>query len=127
MRPELTPAAVALVALLVVLFGLDLARLRRHRPMLVLQAVVFAGGAVLIVYPEIARRMAHAVGIGRGVDFVMYPLVIWLVRESLLNRRRRREDEARFTELVRAVAIERAHRLGELGGGQGGGEPSLPA
>jgi hypothetical protein len=112
MNPEITPAAVALVLLLAVLFVVDLARLRKNRPMLVLQALVFAGGALLIVYPEIARRLARVVGIGRGVDFVMYPLVIWLVRESLLTRRRRREDEARFTELVRAIALERAHPLG---------------
>lgn len=111
MTAEITPAAVALVALLVVLFVVDLVRMRKNRRMLALQGLVFATGAVLIVYPEIARRLAYAVGIGRGVDFVMYPLVIWLVRESLLTRRRRREDEARFTELVRAVAIERAHPL----------------
>lgn len=112
MTAELTPAAVALVALLVVLLGVDYVRTGRNRRLLALQAVVFAVGAVLIVYPDIARRLAKAVGIGRGVDFVLYPLVIWLVRESLLTRRRRREEEARFTELVRAIAIERAHPIG---------------
>ena len=111
MTAEITPAALALVAMLIGLFVADLVRMRKNRRMLALQGLVFATGAVLIVYPEIARRLAHAVGIGRGVDFVMYPLVIWLVRESLLTRRRRREEEARFTELVRAVAIERAHPL----------------
>jgi hypothetical protein len=53
------------------------------------------------------------VGIGRGVDFVIYPVVIWLVRESLLSRRRRREEEERLTELVRAIAIERASEVGQ--------------
>ena len=115
MKPEITPAALALVALLVVLFGVDLVRHGKSRRLLVVQGVVFATGAVLIVYPEIATRLAHAVGIGRGVDFVIYPLVIWLVRESLLTRRRRRDDDARFTELVRAVAIERARPLGAQG------------
>ena len=46
-----------------------------------------------------ATRVAHFVGIGRGVDFFLYPLVIWLVRESLLNRQRRWEDSERLTEL----------------------------
>ncbi len=111
MKPEITPAALALVALLVVLFAVDLVRHGKSRRLLAVQGVVFATGAVLIVYPEIATRLAHAVGIGRGVDFVIYPLVIWLVRESLLTRRRRRDDEARFTELVRAVAIERVRPI----------------
>jgi hypothetical protein len=51
------------------------------------------------------------VGIGRGVDFLLYPLVIWLVRESLLARRLRFEDAERMTELARAVALRGAQRL----------------
>lgn len=113
MKPEITFAAVLLVAFLAVLFVHDWTKGPRHRRLLYIQLVVFIGGAVLIVYPEIARRLAHAVGIGRGVDFVIYPTVIWLVRESLVSRRRRREDEERLTELVRAVAIEGARVVDE--------------
>ena len=79
--------------------------------LLVVQLAVFVAGGVLILFPEIARRLAHLVGIGRGVDFVIYPTVIWLVRESLLSRRQRREEEERLTELVRAIAIERARTV----------------
>jgi hypothetical protein len=107
-QPEITPAAIALVGLVVALFLHDLVSLEKNRRLLVVQGLVFAAGATLIVYPEIARHMAHAVGIGRGVDFVMYPLVIWLVRESLLTRRRRHDDEVKMTELVRAVAAANA-------------------
>jgi hypothetical protein len=39
------------------------------------------------------------------VDFLLYPLVIWLVRESLLTRRLRQEDNLRMTEMARAIAI----------------------
>jgi hypothetical protein len=84
---------------------------RDDRRLLLVQALVFALGGWLIVYPEIARRLAHFVGIGRGVDFVLYPLVIWLVRESLLSRRRRYEEQERVTELVRALATSGAHEL----------------
>lgn len=108
MTPELSVAAVLLVGFLVALFVHDWTSGARSRPLLYVQLAVFLTGAVLIVFPEIARRLAHAVGIGRGVDFVIYPTVIWLVRESLVSRRRRREDEERLTELVRAVAIDRA-------------------
>ncbi len=111
MQPEITVAAVLLVAFLVALFIHDWTAGKKSRRLLYVQLVVFAAGGVLILFPEIARRLAHAVGIGRGVDFVIYPTVIWLVRESLVSRRRRREEEERLTELVRAIAIERARVL----------------
>ena len=111
MKAELTPAAVALIGLLAALFLHDWVTLARNRRLLLLQLVVFAIGGSLIVYPEIARRLAHFVGIGRGVDFVLYPLVIWLVRESLLSRRRRHEEQERLTELVRALAASGAHEV----------------
>jgi hypothetical protein len=109
MKAELTPAAIALVGLLAALFMHDFVTLARNRRLLLVQAVVFAVGGWLIVVPEVARRLAHFVGIGRGVDFVLYPLVIWLVRESLLSRRRRHEEQERVTELVRALAASGAH------------------
>jgi hypothetical protein len=108
MKPEVSLAAVALLSLLGALLVHDYVRSQNSRRVLAVQGAVFAVGGALIVYPDIATRLAHAVGIGRGVDFVIYPLVIWLVRESLLSRRRRREDDERMTELVRAVASERA-------------------
>lgn len=111
MKPEITVAAVLLVGFLAALFVHDFTRHRRSGRLLVVQLVVFLGGGVLILFPEIARRLAHAVGIGRGVDFVIYPVVIWLVREALLSRRRRREEEERLTELARAIAIERAREV----------------
>lgn len=111
MQAEITPAAIALVGLLAALFMHDFVTLARNRRLLLLQLVVFAIGGTLIVYPEIARRLAHFVGIGRGVDFVLYPLVIWLVRESLLTRRRRHEEQERVTELVRALAASGAHEV----------------
>jgi hypothetical protein len=108
---ELTPAAVVLLALLAALLLHDYTTNKRRAHHLWLQAFVFVVGGGLIIYPEIARRLARVVGIGRGVDFVLYPLVIWLVRESLLSRRRRHEDEEKITELVRALAILQAQKV----------------
>lgn len=111
MKPELTVAAFLLVGFLVALFIHDWVTRARNRRLLYVQLAVFAGGAFLILFPDVARRLAGLVGIGRGVDFVIYPTVIWLVRESLVNRRRLREEEERLTELARAVAIERAEEV----------------
>jgi hypothetical protein len=106
-------AAVALLALVFGLLFFDWATLRgRARRMLVVEALVFLGGAFFIAFPDVATNLAHAVGIGRGVDFVLYPLVIWLVRESLVGRRRRWEDAERLTQLVRAQAIASAREIG---------------
>lgn len=121
MQAEITPAAIVLLGLLVALLLHDYVSYVKHRRLLFLQAVVFAAGGLLIVFPEVSRRLAHAVGIGRGVDFVIYPLVIWLVRESLLSRRRRLADEQRVTELVRALAAAGARDVTQ---GAGVDEPA---
>jgi hypothetical protein len=102
-------AAASLLALVSGLLFFDYATMRgRARRMLRVEAAVFAGGAFFIAVPDAATRIAHAVGIGRGVDFILYPLVIWLVRESLVGRRRRWEDAERLTQLVRAQALASA-------------------
>lgn len=84
----------------------------KNRRALWLESFVFVVGAFFIASPERATSLAHLVGIGRGVDFLLYPLVIWLVRESLLARRLRFEDSERMTELARAVALLGARTVG---------------
>ncbi|MFS8069342.1 MAG: DUF2304 family protein [Byssovorax sp.] len=109
-------AAALLLALVLGLLFYDWATLRkRGRRILVVEALVFVGGAFFIVFPDVATAAAHRVGIGRGVDFILYPLVIWLVRESLLNRQRRWEESERLTQLVRAQAIAQAVTVEDQG------------
>jgi hypothetical protein len=101
--------------LLALVFGLVahdwIAHRGANRRALVLETAVFVAGAFFIAAPERATSLAHFVGIGRGVDFLLYPLVIWLVRESLLTRRLRLESSAQLTELARTVAILSARRI----------------
>jgi hypothetical protein len=102
-------AALALLGLVFSLLAYDWSTLRgKNRRAFLFELVVFVGGAFFIVFPQRATELAHVVGIGRGVDFLLYPLVIWLARESLLTRRRRLEDEERFTKIVRTLAIAEA-------------------
>ncbi len=109
-------AAALLLALVLGLLFYDWATLRkRGRRILVVEALVFVGGAFFIVFPDVATAAAHRVGIGRGVDFILYPLVIWLVRESLLNRQQRWEESERLTQLVRAQAIAQAVTVEDQG------------
>jgi small membrane protein len=107
---------VAATCLLGLVFGLvayDWATQKgKNRRALWLESFVFVAGAFFIAFPDRATSLAHLVGIGRGVDFLLYPLVIWLVRESLLTRRLRFEDSERMTELARAVALLGARSVG---------------
>ena len=99
-------AAILLLGLVLALVLFDaIAQFRKNRRGLVVEIAVFLVGAFFIVFPERATELAHLVGIGRGVDFMMYPIVIWLTRESLLTRRRRLEDAERITSLTRELAL----------------------
>jgi small membrane protein len=106
---------VAAASLLALVFGLVvhdwLTHQGKNRRALFLESAVFVVGAFFIALPDRATALAHLVGIGRGVDFLLYPLVIWLVRESLLARRIRFEDGERMTELARVVALAGAQRI----------------
>ena len=105
----MTLAAFVLLALVFGLVVFDCVTFRgKNRRLLLIEIGAFIAGAFFIAFPHRATEMAHLVGIGRGVDFLLYPIVIWLVRESLLSRRRRQEDAERITHLVRALAIAEA-------------------
>ena len=107
----MNPAAVALLVLVFGLIAFDWATLRgRNRRALLVELLAFVGGAFFIAFPDRATALAHLVGIGRGVDFLLYPLVIWLVRESLLTRRLRQEENERITQLARASCHRRGPR-----------------
>ncbi len=112
MRLELNLASLALLALIAALLVYDYLTYRgRARHMLVLETLAFLAGACFIAFPGAATHLARAVGIGRGVDFLLYPTVIWLVRESLLMRRHRYEQEERMSEIVRSIALEHAREV----------------
>jgi hypothetical protein len=104
---NLAAFALLLLVFSILLYDWSALRGKNHRAFL-LEVLVFVGGAFFIAFPHRATDLAHSVGIGRGVDFLLYPIVIWLVRESLLTRRRRLEDVERITALTRALAIAEA-------------------
>ena len=102
-------------SLLALVFGLVvhdwLTHKGKNRRALLLETAVFVGGAFFIALPDRATTLAHLVGIGRGVDFLLYPLVIWLVRESFLTRRLRLETTEQLPELTRTMALLGARRI----------------
>ncbi len=106
---------IAAALLLGLVFGLlvhDWVTVRgKNRRVLWVETTVFVIGAFFIAFPERATGLAHMVGIQRGVDFLLYPIVIWLVRETLLTRRRHLEDRERMTQLTRALAVLEARAV----------------
>lgn len=71
--------------------------------------VVFAAFAVWsILVPGVWNRIAHAVGVGRGTDMVLYALVVAFLSFTLTTYLRFRDFEARYTKLARRLALDEA-------------------
>ncbi len=67
--------------------------------------------AVAVVWPDGTTRIAKLFGIGRGVDLLLYLLIVTFVFVVINFYLRLRESEQRVTELARAVAIRDAELL----------------
>ena len=77
-------------------------------------ALVFLGtwavAAVLLVYPTASTSIANSVGIGRGVDFITYSLLMVFLWAHYQQYLRYKRVENEVTMLVRELAISRAAR-----------------
>jgi len=105
------PIAGLLLGLIAALLLLDAGTLRRTNPRLFrLELLTLTAGAYLVAFPDVSQVMAHALGVSRGADLVMYPLLVWLVREALVARQRRWRLDERLALLVRSQALESAQR-----------------
>jgi small membrane protein len=86
---------------------------RRYRSCFLDNAIVATlgvGGVVMIVMPQWTTAMAHLLGVGRGVDLVMYLGWIAITFVSLLLYSKLRSMELKLTEVVRSHAIDHARR-----------------
>jgi len=91
--------------------ALALGRLARTRQ---LTSLVFLAAwslaIALIAQPELSTRIARAIGIGRGADFVTYSLLIAFLWAHYQHYLRYRRVENEVTMLVRELAIAQAAR-----------------
>jgi hypothetical protein len=98
--------AIVISVIVVVVGVVDFAAFRhRHPRALLLELVGFAGIIVLAFWSNGVAALAKAVGIGRGVDLVIYPLMIWLFREAVLGRVRYHRQQKLITDLTRQLAV----------------------
>lgn len=72
----------------------------------VLFFIITLGGIILVLFPNLASRIAYLVGIGRGTDLVFYLFIVfsWFWFNSISNRIR--SHERRLTKLTRIIAIK---------------------
>jgi small membrane protein len=66
---------------------------------------VFGAGLAVILYPELAIRLAHMVGVGRGADLVFYVSILFLLFLCFNFYVRFQALDERFTSVVRTLAI----------------------
>jgi hypothetical protein len=112
----MTIASIGLFFLVTALLVFDFVTLRKEgRKILMLEAAAFLVAQFLIVRQDIATLIANKVGIWRGVDFVIYPVIVWLFREALLSRHARWVEAKRLDRFVRAVALRNAHVMQAAG------------
>lgn len=105
----MTLASLLLLFLVLLVLIFDLVTLARSaRKILVLEVLALLTAMVLIVRQDIATAVARYVGLERGVDFVIYPMMVWLFREALLSRHARWVEARRLDRLVRSAAIRQA-------------------
>lgn len=101
---------------LVLILGIGIAALRllagsgqRTQAVRRLGLMAFAALAALsVLFPALWTNLAHKLGIGRGTDLILYVLVIAFFTFVATTFRRQREDEQRYTQLARRIALSEA-------------------
>lgn len=110
--------------LLMVAFGGYVSRLRTAFRDRVIFIVLAAVGGGLVLAPESTNRVAHALGIGRGADLVIYLFIVFTLFVMATLVTRIRGLEGTLTRLVQDRAIERPI-TGDARAA--GGSPAAPA
>ena len=106
MRPIQVILAIAVLASIVIFFG----RLRsRLVARLFFLAFVFTG-LLLVTFPDLSSMTAHRLGVGRGVDLVIYLSLACLGLWWLAMYTKIQSLASRLTDLTRTIALGHASR-----------------
>lgn len=72
----------------------------------VIVIIIFAAFAIL--FPHLLNDLAHALGVERGINLLVYTTVLALFMQMATTYRRDADAEQRITQLARAIAIANA-------------------
>lgn len=75
-----------------------------------IMVLVLALTVLAVIFPTALNRVAHAVGVGRGADLLLYGLIVVFIGNALVQQRRTRHVERQITLIARRVAIAEAQR-----------------
>lgn len=67
--------------------------------------LLIVAAALSVLFPNALTALAHAVGVHRGTDLLLYALVVTFMLVVVILFRRIAELEQRIVSLVRALAI----------------------
>jgi small membrane protein len=96
------PLLIVLILLALVIY---MSRLRSSLADRCIVIGITIAGIVLIAAPDLSTAIAHSLGVGRGVDLVIYLSLIGLGFSSLFLFSRLRSVEAAITAIVRELSI----------------------
>jgi hypothetical protein len=86
--------------------------------------LVWGGGIAVLIWPRSTLVIAHALGIGRGADLLLYSSVLVMFSGFFYVYTRFRRLDRQITMLVRRLAIENAALPGDRDvATEAGGEP----
>jgi hypothetical protein len=73
-----------------------------------LALLLFLTATILVIFPDLTTVIAHALGVGRGADLLLYVSLITGIDVALLLYLRIRDLEQKLSRLVRDVAVRDA-------------------
>lgn len=72
---------------------------------------LFLAAPILIIFPDFTTVIAHALGVGRGTDLLLYFSLIAGIYVFLLMYLRIRALDQKIAELTRAIALGNARKI----------------
>ncbi|MEL6589489.1 MAG: DUF2304 domain-containing protein [Bacteroidota bacterium] len=90
---------------------LSLGRRLRQQPILRLMVwALLAAGIVFTIFEDSSTMIANLLGIGRGVDMIIYLSLLGLGVSSILLYLRTRSLEQKIAELIRLQSLQEARK-----------------
>ena len=102
------------LVIVVVIFSLVLVRggsNAKHMAVRRIMVMLFAISAVMsIFFPTLLSQLARLVGVGRGVDLMLYAFIVSFLVYMSTTHQRFRQTETTLTKLSRRIALDEAER-----------------
>lgn len=93
-----------------VAFAIYATRLRSTLTDRLIYLLLAGAGFMLVLYPDWSTGIAHRMGIGRGVDLVIYLFIVFSLFHYASGAAKARQMERAITAIVRRLAIAEARQ-----------------